>query len=595
MNRSRFRRFWAHPLAGMLGGLFLGAVAAGIAAAILVYVVQPVAYQATRGMRSVRAAPFVVWFWDDSEAWAERDALVGQLRDVYERLLAQMETSEELIPQPINALVHDDLSDLLTSVTQRKSSANEQRLSAPVDLFVGADPAGPLAELIAAYGWGPCQSLILLNGFRADISEPGRDFHAAVAALPETERLGLAQLLQFEGELAPSLYQQYAAPTSQSAIGSLADFARLMNVEDVSSVQLFDTLSLHAASFVRFIVETYGVQELSRLWGAGSTARLLQRLPVSLDELASSWDVAVAEAAAVSEETPFLQVYYGLADGHPDEAFSTVLEWETPLDRAEAELAVRCALTVGAFGDARRFAEEALDAAVRGELLGFVGVFDGWCAVEAGRCRVLGPEAMLAELEGIAEAGWATTQGIAESLEVDVAELPSRITLIVHPTAASADAGEAMLSQGFERAAVYGFTASDTVDVVRVRLAESLPEVLYGHGTYSRLLRSGLATALLRDLDELVVDACALIAEQRWIWLDRLDFNRSDEETVLLEAGLLFRYVLDTWGAAAMRRIWVATSARADDLSLDTSLQRECGVGRRGIEERMFESLLVCP
>jgi hypothetical protein len=188
-----------------------------------------------------------------------------------------------------------------------------------------------------------------------------------------------------------------------------------------------------------------------------------------------------------------------------------------------------------------------------------------------------------------------TIDSIVAQLELDDADLPEQITVILHPDEASLASGERLIPDATSAAATLHVLAADAEDEVRWWLGERVPEFAYGREAFSRLVRSGVASALLHDRQQLIDHACGLLTGNRWIWLERLDFNRSDIENVLMEAGLMFRYVLDTWGADAIREIWRLTSDRSRIVSLETAFERVCGVGRKEIEEQLFDEVLRCP
>jgi hypothetical protein len=592
MIRRAFRFLVETRLLHMVGGLAIGLAGAGIAALILNYVVQPLSYRATEGMRAQRSQELVLWYWDESPRWETRDQVDDTLRSTYAQLLEALDVDDASIPKPINVLIHDSLDLLTASVVQRKSTLNEQRLTAPMDLLAGQDPTGPLTELIAAYGWGECRSQILQAGLRAALSEPDRDFHAIVAAAGSA-RLSLDRLLDAEGDLRPSLYQQYASPFSSSMVGTLTDIAGLMQAEDVSTVPLSDLAALHAASLVRYIVTEYGMTALRRAWGTGSTQRLLRRLDVPLDALDQAWGEAIRRAGEASPQIDYFRAYYDLLQGRTETAYAQILGWDPPHSADERALAIRAALLVGDLATARAYLPPPGTASAE-ELSSLVARFDGWTAVLDGRCRVLAPIDQRLAAERVAIAGWRAIEAVLNALGLEDASLPERITLVLYPSEAARDQEPALLP-GADDAALLEVTRETPVEEIEQTLAELAPEYGYGARSSSRLVRSGVATAVLRPRETLIDHACGLIAENAWIWLERLDFNRSDIENVLVEAGLLFRYVLDTWGPEAIAQIWAMTARQPRPASLETALETACGVGRKEIEDALLATVLRCP
>jgi hypothetical protein len=579
-------------LVHMVGGIAIGLLGAGVLALLLNYVVQPLSYRATQGMNAEREQRFTVWYWEESPSAERHEQLFAGILSAYERLLTALEVDDEQLPRPISVLLHDTVDQLTASVVQRKSSLNEQRLSAPMDLLVGVDPAGPLSELIAAYAWGQCQSRILQNGLRAAVTED-RDVHAIVAAAGN-RRLSLVGLLALEETLQPSLYQLYASPYSSSMIGSLSDIAGLMNVQAEGGASLNDLPALHAASLVRFIIEEFGMLDLRRAWGSGSTARLLGRLEVPLEELDRRWQMVTEQARERSERYPYYAAYFDLLQGRPDTAFAAIRGWPSPLEPDAAELAVRCSLLVGEIETAETYLAALPASPARSQLAALVAGFTGWTAVEEGRCRVLAPAELRAVAEKRAAAAQETIDTIVAELALDPSTLPERVTLVLHRSAADADAAPALLPEAGADAAVLELVDASPPDALAWTLGELVPQLAYGARSLSRLVRSGVASALLNSREQLVRHACDLLADDAWIWLERLDFNRSDTENVVMEAGLLFRYVLDTCGPEAVARVWAMTSQQPRPASLETALEAACGMGREEIEDALFETVLDC-
>jgi hypothetical protein len=576
----------------MVGGIAIGLLGAGILALLLNYVVQPLSYRATQGMNAEREQRFTLWYWDQSPSAALHEQLFGEIRSAYERLLTTLEVDDDQVPRPINVLVHDTVDQLTASVVQRKSSLNEQRLSAPMDLLVGVDPTGPLTELVAAYAWGECQSKILQNGLRAAITED-RDVHAIVAAAGDRQ-LTLDGLLAIEETLQPSLYQLYASPYSSSMIGTLSDIAGLMNVQAEGGASLNDLPSMHAASLVRFILEEFGMLDLRRAWGSGSTARLLGRLDIPLDELDRRWRTATEQARERSPRYPYYAAYFDLLQGRPDTAFAAIRGWPSPLGEDAAELAIRCSLLVGEIETAESYLDALPASPTRSQLAALVAAFTGWIAVEDGRCRALAPAELRAVAEQRAAAAQGTIDTIAAALALDPAALPERVTLVIHRSATTADAAPALLPEAGADATVLELVQASPPDELAWTLGELVPQLAYGARSLSQLVRAGVASALLNSRERLVRHACELLANDAWIWLERLDFNRSDTENVVMEAGLLFRYVLDTCGPEAIARVWTMTARQPRPASLETALEDACGMGREEIEDALFETVLDC-
>ncbi len=257
--KSLFEKSLRHPVVTLVGGLAIGVIAIGIAVLILVLVIEPVATPELEGTVYYKEGDFVLRYRKDSPGREDHAALAEVLKQDYEGLLDLLDVNPDLVPTPIDVFVHDDTSSMQTSISKRKSPEARSVYLAPLDLLVGEDPRGRLAELVLAFGWGRCGSQILHAGTRLYATEPKRDFHAVVAAMPDRLFLALPELIRAEerGRFPESIYQQFDSPYSPVSI-AFSDLRKLFKFSVHGEVSPEDILVLEAASFVQFLIETKG-------------------------------------------------------------------------------------------------------------------------------------------------------------------------------------------------------------------------------------------------------------------------------------------------------------------------------------------------
>ncbi len=593
--KSLFEKILRHPVVTLVGGLALGGIAIGIAVLILVLVIEPMATPELEGTVYYKEGDFTLRYQKDNPGREGHTALAEVLKQDYEELLDLLDVNPDLVPTPIDVFVHDDVSSMQTSISKRKSPEARSIYLAPLDLLVGEDPRGRLAELVLAFGWGRCGSQILHAGTRLYATEPKRDFHAVVAALPDRLFLSLPELIRAEerGRFPESIYQQFDSPYSPVSI-AFSDLRKLFGLSVHGEVSPEDILVLEAASFVQFLIETKGgIRAVKQAWGRGSTVNLLNRIDLAPpEEMGARWYAAGIEAGRDAPDFPFLSVYYLLGGGFPDVAWTRSSTWHVEdLSQGEITLAVRCALVVGAFTEASALIFHLEEGEAKDDMQALLALYEGWTVTEAHGLRIfVSPQ--------VSREGWPEVspiehvyESMVNRLSLAPRDLPERMTLFFYPDTETQGRGESLIPLSSEKNATLHFLPDDDA---AYRMGEVLPIYAWGKDTYSRLLRAGVAMALSCDEDLLVEEGCRLRQAKLWFSLSSIDFGMASQRTVEVEAGLLVHYLLEKYGGEALREIWIATSPLDRYLSFDTALSEVCATTREEVEESLFSSFLPC-
>ena len=157
-------------------------------------------------------------------------------------------------------------------------------------------------------------------------TEPQRDFHAVVAALPDRLFLTLPELIRAEerGRFSESIYQQFDSPYSPVSI-AFSNLRELFGLSIHGEASPEDIMALEAASLVQFLIQTKGgIRAVKQAWGRGSTADLLNRIDSSpLAEMGARWYAVGMKEGRDAPDYPFLSVYYLLGGGFSDAAWTT--------------------------------------------------------------------------------------------------------------------------------------------------------------------------------------------------------------------------------------------------------------------------------
>jgi hypothetical protein len=571
------------PIGGVITALIISAVGIGLAIIISSYVIGTLTTPEKRRTVTYQDDYFRLHYKRGSSARADHRALTLALKRELDGLVQLLQVDLNLLPTPIDVFVHDDIMAMRTSIRLRKSPLSSTVYPALIDVLAGEDPRGRLAELVLAFGWGRCGSQILQTGMRIYAAEPGRNFHAIVAALPERMFLSLPELIRIEeiGRFPRSLYQRFDSPYSPAMIGSFVDLSD-MRVE----ISPADIALLEAASFVQFLIEKCGMPALKGVWEAGIAGQFPEQLSLnSIAQLGSMWRGAAVDLGKDSPDFPYLCAYYLLKNGDPDAAYQRTSSWAVPsLSVQESLLAARCALTVGEIKDAHLLVQHLPNEGIRDEFKWMLAHFDKWGEMTGPRIRIFAPEGSLQRLLSIVKE---TYNSILNRLDISSDNLPERITLFVYQDEAAHARGALLLPNSTTLQLVEN-------DDLGYRLCEFIPTYVWGKDTYSKLLRAGLAVALSQDKELLAEQGHQLHCTGKWTRLSMIDFGVAEQETVEVEAGLLVNHLLETFGPQAVHSIWKATSPLDRYLSVDTALQEICGTTRAEIEETLFSSTLRC-
>ncbi len=579
----------------MLGGMALGAIGIGIVILIIVLWIEPISAPERAGTVRFHEGHFTLWYKKDSAAAADHTTLGHELNRDLGSLIELLKIDPDLIPDPIDVFVHDDIPSMQASIVMRKAPDSRGGYAAPLDLLVDEAPRERMAELVLAFGWGQCGSELLKRGMTIYATQPERNYHSIIAALPARLFLSLSQLILLEerGRFSKSVYERYDSPYSRATI-EFGDYKSLFDLSVGDVDRLSDFPSLEAASFVQYLIEKKGgITEVKRVWGKGTSDRLLARIgPDSLESLGEGWYTFGKDDGRHSGDYDYLRAYYLLGNGDPDGAWAVAQEFKAPgASDDQLFFAGRCALSVGEFDRAKALVAELADRSKKDLLGQYLTLFADCRVVENQNMRLFISSAVPPDEGGALIA--AARDGyshIVQQLDLGVEEMPTRLTIFIYAQEDELEHGKGLTPLLSAQNATLHILSSDDMCY---QMAEVLPAYCWGRDTYSKLLRSGLAVALCRSKQELVHAACALRGNNGWIPLSQTDFGSGDEETVKVEAGLMVRYLLDG-GVQELRRIWIDTSPDERYLTLDTALREVKDESRDGIEAALVSSVLIC-
>ena len=590
-----FKKFIHFPGVSVLGGLLLGAAVAGIIALIMIYWLQPALTPGTHGLVQYRSGRIVIWYPKDLPASSKFDPseLAATLNRDLQELMIFLHVSPASIPDPIDVFVHPSLAEMQSSIARRKSATSRVTYAAPLDLLVGENPRLRLAELVLAFGWGRCNSLLIKTGMRLYSAQPKRDFYAVIAALPDRLFLTLPQLvnLESEGYFPRSLYDQFDSPYSSAAIVSMAAFRNLIDLTPGGEEN--SILALESAALVQYLISHYGgIGAIRGIWGPGLTDRILTQLTGEpLTTLSADWRRTADNQGSDAPDYERWHIYYLLASGAPDSAYSAAMAWYKAGKATSGEdqlLVARCALMVNDIATASAISRHA-GGEIQSQLGEYITLYTGWKTATSAGIRVIAPN------ETMAQSGLARVEGIYGTITIKLAltkaQLPPRLTVFLYPDSASLTVGEGLILFPADQCAVLHLLNSDDV---AADIAEVLPAYAWNARTYSATLRMGMTAALARPEQLLIAQGCQLQSDGKWVPLGSADADAVDAEVVKVEIGLMVDYLLRTFGPSSLQRLWMITSPRDQYLPLDFAIKDVYGLTRDQIGTAIINPFLKC-
>ncbi len=578
------------------GGLVIGALGVAVFVILLNYVIQPQMSVETRDLYAVRGERFNVWYHEGSSSRDAYATLIARLEEALDDLIVRLDVDPSEVPSPIDVLVHDDPNQLQSSIVQRKSPMATHTFYVVLDLFAGEDPYPRLVELVLAFGWGQCYSQLLYSGTAMVLGDPGRNYHSAVAAAPARLQYSFEELLRLEvaGEFPPTLYQRFDSPFSASmALGSLENVATFYTLfgSEGNLVPEESFTSLQAASLVQYLIECNGgIEALKSVWGPGASQILIDQLSCEpLGDLSKAWHETALASGRAEEDYDYYRALYLFEAGEFEDAHRLTETWrERELTEEDVVLAVRCALSVGEFAEAMAWIEEAGSTSSR--MAEWTALFDGWGSIEGDGISVFGERSDKELTRLLGEVGKAC-EDVAAGLGFSTDELPQRMTVFFYEDAEARQAGQSVTPDASMHQTAWHVVVGEDIGWI---LAFTLPAYAYRISAASNLLRTGLATAVAVEFEDLVEQGCQILTAGDWTPLWQLGFGGVPSHLFRIQSGLIVRYLFDVHGQELIRELWHATARLGGGMSFDSALLEFAGTSRRDIEQALLDSVLVC-
>jgi len=586
-----------HPLVWPAAAATAGAIAVGVLF-LLQSLLQPGPAPETAGYEIFEGERFRLWYDEDSEAIAEREAFEAELKRQLWEVRRRLLLSEAEVPDRLDVFVHDSIAQMQTTVERRASFVRTKLLDAAIDIVVGDSPRSQLAEVLLYHGWGECFAQAVYIGLLRYVAEPDTPFLLTVKAAPERMRHSLDDLFYLEeiGRYPATIYQQLTGPTAPAGVVSFLGARNLITMpESISAVQADDFHVIEMASLIQYLAGTTGgLDQLKAVWGPGESAAVLARCSAASEllDLESDWLRAVSDAGDVTALPSYVRARLLYEGGYVEAAYALTRDWAfEPMVRplVERAFAVRCAVSVGAFDIASVWAA-GLDDTVRSEYERLVGIYDGWSRHETPELILLAP-ASAGESDDLLRRISETYDAMTGRIGASLTEQSVRPVFFLYPDNRQRSIGDHVRpSDPTSVGAVHLVLGGNW----RFDMTESLLPRLWKWWPASPLVRVGIVSALSTSMDDLMAAGIGLACSGAWFPFSHLAATLGDVHTLRTEAGLLFAYVEERLDLEGLRRFWTARRVR-EMASLEGALQSFLGMTRQEIEQVLLQEFLHCP
>ena len=510
------------------------------------------------------------------------DALQEILNTQIVELMSSLSVDESEMSFPVDVFVHDDVTQLLESISRRKGTQTGNLAYGEIDLLVDEDPRQRLAELVLAFGWGRSYSQVLYLGVVANAAFPDRDFHSVIAAAPDRIAPSIDDVLDAaqDGRLEETLYQLYDSPFSSRMLPGLADLRKFYGLLEGIKPPLEELIVEYTASLVQYLIEVYGYEGIRTVWGPGTSQVVLERLTgESVENLGARWIEAARSHGRDAGDFAYQQARLALEAGNVDEAYVLAQALRATDSEDILDIATRTNLATGRFGAAEEQCAEFDEPA---DCCALVDLFSGYRMVEENGLRILGPAD--ADLETIFAVASQALDEVETRLGISRETWPATVSVFVYGSEEEATRGSSLIvTEPVHRSFIHT-VAGDDLDI---ELAEQVIQYALKAEPVSSLLGRGIAVAVARPLEELEERAHTLLGSDGWVGLARVDYNIGyPASTVDTEIGYLFATLLEDRGGEVLIDLWRA-SARGR--TLDTALLTVIGMTRESMESDLVE------
>lgn len=531
--------------------------------------------------QSVESDSIVLHYNRESfEHEAVRSRLV-KLTETRKAVVAELNLEAGAIPEKVHVYLHGDVSSLKSTITERKSSAESNTPLGLMDVIAGRDSERVLVRLLLTFAWGRPSSELLRLGLENYFSDEYEDALTRAAALGDIgftipEITGLARTTDYLKSFQDRIYDTFDSPKASAGL-SLSTLARLTRLDEFERAYEYQ-IGVRAQSFIRFLLESIGVEGLRSLWDADSLEEGAgEVLGSSLGEVEKDWKSFLGNSTTRNSEYRYYRARALVGQGKLDRARSELTgSSESGLPGPNRSLLLGIIeFYSGNWKEARglfnSLQREKLSEARKRELERFsslLSVYESGKSISREGLNLFLPE----RSDELSKQGRVLFEVFDKSRE-KIPELETN-----YPAISVFLTGNSKTTDSWRKSDLPDWVAALEADAgLKVDFAEFLVASSTRTPTYSGLLRRGLIRYLAKE--EVFARGREIVTDGSWTPLAGAVFRGEGSTTSEIQAAAFVGYLIEQFGSGKFVKIWRMTTPLGGDNSLEYALIQTTGQG----------------
>ncbi len=509
------------------------------------------------------------------------------------RVASELNLDPEQVPEEVYVYLHEDVSSLKSTISERKSSSESDLPLGLMDVIDGRDSERVLVRLLLTFAWGRPSSELLRLGLENYLSDKYVDASIRAAALKDSgftipQIVKLARITDYLKSLQDRIYDNFDSPKASAGL-SLGTFGQLTRFDE-SKRKYGYRIGVRAQSFISYLLKKFDVNRFRALWEADSLEEGVKEvLDTGLTELEKDWKSFLASSTDKGVKYRYYRARTLLARGELDRARSELagLSDEDALNKNVTFLLGTIEFYRGNWEKAKavlsslnseRFSPEAaeeLDAFSRLNAI----YWDGQSLTREG-LEIFLP----ADTENVSK----KTKEFFEVIERKREKLPDLVPNYPRTTVFLVKSSKSF--NYWQKVDLPDWVAVLREDEeLKPGFAEALVSTVTQTPTYSSLLRQGLIHYLAEE--GIYERGYEILASDNWTPLDGAVFATDGSTASGIQAAAFIGYVIDQYGSGKFVKIWRMTTPLGGDRSLEYALRKALGQGLEKTEADLKDFL----
>lgn len=518
--------------------------------------------------------------------------ILGHAAEQRDMITKRLHLKTQNLPDPIRIYVHRSPGSLRREIASRKGNTTKDVPLGLIDLGDTSELTPLMVRLFTTFAWGEPSSKFLRQGTQYYFTAGAKSNIYKTAGLGDLffslkEVLTLEQTDSYPVAYYSELYDEFDSPNAPAAL-SLSGLSKLM-ASKKGKCQYFPYIKTEATSFVSFLLEIYGPEQLRGLWLSHSLSRGVRDVfGTNLKKMEAEWLSFVRELSNDNNAADYFSIFYSLLQGDLDRGLALS-------DQVEdlGTYSVRASFTrakILFFQGATRDSMSTLGAVTTEELTGVLSEEASFWR-DLFRSHLNGSRHKLGRVTIFIPNSKHLSQGEIDSIRNTVQRVGNLIgtssskerkfQLVLLPENLSIPNDDFTIP----RTAAFASTA----DELSVSLAETVANTLSKTPTYSSLLSLGLIIYLSDS--NLRTKGLKMVEKEKWKSLGSLVLDSSADRDDLVEAGAFVQFLIEKYGPKCFFEIWSRTTPLGGDRSLKGTLIELTGESLESIEEELLATI----